>query len=290
MLTIGRPDLRLDPYPYVVKDGFVEQDLFDQLSAAFPSDELFKSNKKNEWGGGRINLVRGMPTFMDFIESSPPWRKFYDYMNSEAFVRLVVDLFGEHIVKLGGQLDTSNWAYSDYVEPLWRCGAAKKTAYEYYMQRFKVDSTRDKIFNLFQKDQLYTTFDLASADSGYHIPVHTDNRNKIAIMLLYFSDLGSSEYSGGDLIIHRHRTETDQRRFPRYPGEENTEGVLTLKPKKNLGIISLNCNNSYHSTTPFKTTGETRKFLYVAVAKRHVDNAWACEAVENRTADARGVA
>jgi hypothetical protein len=62
--------------------------------------------------------------------------------------------------------------------------------------------------------------------------------------------------------------------YARGPKEEDTEVVKRVKPHANAGIFQLNCNNSYHSTTPLRLENGYRRFLYVSVAQPYVNSAW----------------
>ncbi|MCW5599909.1 MAG: 2OG-Fe(II) oxygenase, partial [Nitrosomonas sp.] len=177
------------------------------------------------------------------------------------------------------------WKFTDYKEPLYLSASGSMTSMQYYLKKTRIDDALSALMRLLKNDELYITFDIAMAKTGYSVPVHTDNRYKLLALLIYFNDLKSEE--GGELLLHKHKSIQDSIYLPRYPGEENTEVVKRLLPKKNLGVIVLNCNSSYHSATPF-SSNEPRKFVYIGICKRYTKNLWVSKDSKNFHPDARG--
>ena len=112
---------------------------------------------------------------------------------------------------------------------------------------------------------LYVNFDISRSRGGYHIGPHTDNRNKLIIGLIYFNNVEELGGQGGELLLHRHKQDLPMSQYVRHPKESDVEIVKRVKPHANLGVFQLNCNNSYHGTTPLHLENGYRRFLYVSV-------------------------
>jgi len=288
MLNVDASDLKLDPFPHIVKPGLLDPSQFEALNRTFPGDQIF-GRQATEWGGGRANLVRGLPLFEEFVRDEPAWREFYGYINSRDFVASMVEVFGDAATARGARLDTGRWHFSEYREPLYLSAAGPMTRSQYYLKRSGLDKRVNAIRQSLSGDRLYVTFDIARSRSGYEIPVHCDNRYKFLFMLLYFNSVTDDGGSGGDLLLHRHTRALADADYPRYPGEAMTEAVARVTPAPNLGVIGLNCNNSYHSATSLDMPHGHRRFVYIGICKRFCGSMWISNPTAEHAADARGV-
>lgn len=274
MLLLTPADVQLQPFPHIVKEGILDEEAFSSLQREFPDDALFDENLRHEWGGGRINLVRGNPIFERFIKQSPAWDKLFHYVNSARFLDSMLELFGVHFASAGARYNHTDASFLDYVEPLEYSHGGHSPFLHRLAAKLHFRGIYDRIMRLLDSRSLYVTFDIARSRSGYRIPPHTDNRNKLIIGLIYFNDIEELGGVGGEFLIHRHKQKMPLNLYPRYPNEEETEVVKRLKPRANVGVFELNCNNSYHSTTPLRLEHGYRRFLYISVAQPYVGSAW----------------
>lgn len=80
-----------------MKDGFLEQGLFDRLRAEFPGDAYFHQDDAEPYAGGRIDLDFGMASFDAFTGKSPVWRDFLMHMRSRRYAEFLLDVFGARL-------------------------------------------------------------------------------------------------------------------------------------------------------------------------------------------------
>ena len=119
MIRITKHEIEAAPFPHAVKQGVLDESLFQALQEDFPSEEQFLRNQTQPFQGGRsnrINISRADAPFVELMATSDPWREFHDYMNSERYVRFILDLFADHLENLGARLDTENWRFDPFVE------------------------------------------------------------------------------------------------------------------------------------------------------------------------------
>jgi hypothetical protein len=268
LIRFDKSQVAIRPYPHASSDGVLDPRLFEALKADFPTDEIFLRNQTGSAEDGRmkrINLCRYHPEFADLIRGSEAWRTLYEYCNSPDYVAFVLDLFGGHVERCGAALDVRAWHFDSYAEhpPL--------SLAEKLMDRSGARRVVDRLRQLWRDDALCVNFDIAFGRAGYGTEVHTDNRNKLSAMLIYFNEPGGE---GGEFLIHEAVTAKSLAQCERYPRDAEVRTAKVVTPAPNRGVILLNCNNAYHSAAPIAGNPTPRRFLYVSINKRFVDNMW----------------
>lgn len=254
----GPEDVVAEPFPSVLKDGFLEPDLYARLKAEFPPAELMDQGVNARAGR---DLYRGDAYFEEFIAGSAAWREFYQYANSPAFISFVLDLFGTSMAESGCELDPQRCRFTDYVEPRegLRRPAGIRRPFDRFLHRMLPDV---------DPNELFVRFDLAKGGAGYHKKVHTDLPNRLITMLIFFCDADEIGLEGGELRIHEPRRKRAPEDYPRHPNEEDTRITARILPRDNLGLTFLCCNYSYHSVTAVTAHQAYRDFIYMSVASR----------------------
>ena len=260
--------VRRDPFPHLISDEMLEPVAFDALRREFPDTDIFEANRKHAFAEGRasrINLGRGDPLFDRFLSTSPAWRAFVDETNSPAFISRIYELFGDAFAGAESKLTSRTYTFHEHV-------TRPPTNIVYRAcNRFGIVRAFDRLRSALDSGKLCVEFDIAWARNGYATEAHTDNRNKLAAMLIYFGQTGGS---GGDFQMLKLKKPTPLGECKRYPGEDELEVVETLSPKPNRGLVFLNSNNSYHSVTPLTGSDRPRQFIYVSIASRYTAPIW----------------
>jgi hypothetical protein len=268
MIDFDKKALRLTPYPHLVSDQMLEPDLFAALQHEYPDDATFAANRKAPFAPGRasrINISRGDSIFDQFMSRSPAWRGFFGEVNSPAFVSRIVDLFSDVLASQGQAAPPAQWKFRNHVT------TPPPTLLRRAMKRLGATDRLDRIRAALDPGTLCVDFDIAWARSGYATEAHTDNRNKLAAMLIYFGETGGT---GGDFQVLKLRSPRPLAACPRYPRLEELEVVQTLHPAPNRGALFLNCNNAYHYVTPLVDNTRPRQFLYVSIGSRYTAPIW----------------
>ncbi|MEC9332039.1 MAG: hypothetical protein VX409_06340 [Verrucomicrobiota bacterium] len=249
-------------------DNFLSENLFKQLSDEFPTEEWFLKNKKQKTSGGRLDIFKGEPVFCEFLQQSKGWSKFFDSIDSQAFLELL-KIFGSSTINNGGEIYPKSAKLVEYNPIVKKFGLCRRV-----LQRAIRDS-RLRALSRFVKAKLnpeeyYFELNLGYAYPGYYVGPHTDNRHKWLVFIIYFDNFEGKE---GGLNILEERTPTRLREAKRYPKRDDLRIVKTIASKPNRFVSFINCNNSYHETVPW-TFGRTRRFLYASISKKHCESMW----------------
>ena len=265
LLTVRKQDLVVDPYPHLFKKPFIRPDFFARLKAEFPADDLFDRNSSVGGRAGR-DLYPGDRLYDEFLASSKPWREFADYIDSPAYVDLVLDLFGPHLAEYGCLADPSRIRYQHWIESREELAeGTSRISRIAFRVRNALGLHRDRHLD---PNDVFVRMDLAQAAVGYGKSIHCDRPNRLISMLIYFSDKDDIGMQGGDLRVHRHKERKPMERYERHPRDSVTEVVAEIEPAENLGGMFIGCNNSYHSATEILRTRGYRDFVYTSVASR----------------------
>lgn len=98
---VTRADVVLRPFPHVVVDGALEEDLYAQLTSAFPPSEAILDGRAVE-----SNAPYRMPAarLLSDARVTECWKEFARYHTSTAFFREVMSIFGDAIRELNPSL------------------------------------------------------------------------------------------------------------------------------------------------------------------------------------------
>jgi hypothetical protein len=262
MLTIAASDLTPKPFPFILKQPFIEPALYERLKAEFPSNDFFDRSVGPGSRSGR-DLYRGDAEFDAFMNTSDAWRSFYEYINSEEYMDLVLSMFGPYLKEFACDADPARAKFTTYWEPRenlepksFLARTAQKA--QRVLHREGEDAT----------NELYCRFDIEQGGRGYDKPVHCDRSNRLVSMVIYFCDADEIGMKGGELSIHEHKQQKPYREYERHPKPENVRTVKTLKARDNLGLLFLCSNNSYHSVTGITDLKSYRNFTYINLSSR----------------------
>jgi hypothetical protein len=268
MLNITSSDLVVKPYPHIHKEPFIEPSLYARLKAEYPADEIFDRFKGVAGRSGR-DLYRGDPDFDSFIKSSPAWRTFYEYVNSEHYLKLVLDIFGPHFAEFGCHVDPQKAHFSNYWEP--RENMLPKSLLQRTIKAAEgalgSAGGDDKV------NEIYCRFDIHQGGVGYGKDVHCDLPNRLVSMVIYFCDADEIKCDGGTLAIHEHTEKKPYTKYERHPKPEKAPIIKKIRPRNNMGLLFLCSNNSYHSVDGIKSQNGYRNFTYMNLSSR-ADKIW----------------
>lgn len=268
MLQVTRSDVTARPYPHVVKQGILPDELFARLRRDFPTETLFESQHDVSGSvGSRVgkgtgfDIYRGDQTYDALIAQSDAWREFDEYINSPAFVAKFNEVFGQDLDALGCSISVDPGAYErDDVEPRSVLTARDTIG----------DKVRHALHKLGGKSNastpLFTRLDIEKSMGGYAKPPHCDRKNRLCSLIVYFTDMEQEGIEGGELNIYAHKTKTDPASHERHPKEADLDLVATLTPRQNLGVFFPCSNNSYHGVNAVRTKGKARDFLYINIS------------------------
>lgn len=258
--TFRSGDIVPEPFPYIVKESFIDPDLYQRLKREYPGDEIFDQSSSIGARAGR-DLYWGDADYDSFISASPAWREFHDYMNSSKFVDLILNLFGDQLIRFQCYTDPNVAKFVNHVEPREELKSLSRIGRKVREIMIKLSAGK-------HANELAVRMDLGQAGIGYYKSIHCDRPNRLITMIVYFCDADELGAVGGDLMIHElinKESKKSYSEYQRHPKEEHTQVIATIRPKENLGIIFPCTNNSYHSVSRIETQKGYRNFIYCSV-------------------------
>lgn len=270
MLAITSADVVADPFPHVVKQGILPDDLFQALRAEFPSTGVFKDQKgahgtAGSRTGSGFDVYRGDAAFTDLTARSEAWRELADYINSQRFADTFLEVFTNHLDDIGLRVRIrESRVDSDYIEP-------RELLTETATLGDRVASLAYGLIDPFLRPKpisLFTRLDIHKSMGGYAKPPHCDRPNRLCSLIVYFTDAEAVGMEGGDLLVFKHNQKKPVHDYERHPRPENVTQVAQLRPKANLGVFFPCQNNSYHGVTEVLSKGIERDFLYINISGR----------------------
>jgi hypothetical protein len=232
MMRLSKTVFDYVPFPIGVLSDAIPTEKYIQLVDSFPKKELFKyiESLGNKYSLSEVNEPE---RYRNFINSTPVWKDFYDYVKSVDFIKSVILTLKENNLKLG---------------------------LENYPIKQKTDGVVSKVISkigdeLSKKPHLSSRFEFSmlSGNGGYLLP-HTDNPSKIITLVLTICKEGewNASYGGGTDI----NNPIDEKKYFNYLNEQlKFEEVSTLKTvefEPNQCMIFIKTFNSLHSVSPIK--------------------------------------
>ena len=236
------------------------------LKDEFPVDDYFDRNTTLGGRAGR-DLYPGDELYDELLRSSSAWREFSEFVDSQAYIDLTLDLFGEYLADFGCLAEADKIRYEHWIES--REVLAEKTSKASRM----VGKVKAAIGVSGKEDQanpnsMFVRMDIAQGEVGYEKVVHSDRPNRLTSMLIYFCDKQEIGMEGGDFRVHKHKEDKPIDDYERHPKATDTDIVASFEPKENFGGMFIGCNNSYHSATAVVRSNKYRNFVYSSVASR----------------------
>lgn len=230
ILQNARPeDLRLEPFPHIVIDNALNQELYRQLESEYP----FES--KIEGYSGYANNTRYQISAVDGLRGgrlSPLWKEFVSYHVSKEFLAEVKNIFTPAIAKYYPQLSVNG-----------DVGVRFRDA--------KADVWMDC-----QPGMNSPVTEVTSVKGP-----HLDNAHELYAALLYFRH-PEDKSQGGDLELYKYRGNDYRLYGQRFVESKYIEKVgdpVSYAP--NRLVLFLNTIDSVHAVTPRQMTNYTRRLV-----------------------------
>ena len=242
----SKADLRLDPFPHLMIENALDPEVFAELAASFPDDDLVVDGRtvKDTWFDyPACKVVKDQ-------RLSPMWRDFFSHHTSASFFAEVVDLAGDAVRKLYPDLES-------------RVGRP--------MNEFKVGrrpgGRGDPLApgaDVSMECQFYVNY--TRAPRTVRGP-HVDRPSELFAALLYFRQ-PEDDSTGANL-------EVCEAVKPIYPNERSikisqlpaevdaslVKTVRTGQYKANTLVLFLNSPKSLHAVSPRSPTPLTRRHI-----------------------------
>lgn len=232
-----------EPFPTIVIDNALPQDVYDRLAATYPDPERLTDEQRSR-NNHRFNLLTrdGVGQF-PFEEASDEWRAFTEENASTAFVERVYDLFPQFLTQTDGtkRVDVSRYG----PDLMSRIGVAPSVPLDEVSARVTIG------VNTPVREQ--------SSVRGAHM----DNLHKAYVALLYFRP-PEDDSTGGDLELFRWKDGAPQKPWSAKVPRDQVEVVTTVPYAANRLVLFLNTHNSLHGVSPRSVTPHWRRLVVVS--------------------------
>lgn len=260
---------------FIVIDNYLPDSFYKSLEndlQNFTSKSTLSNNLIVSDNNTRINYQNGDGEFEKLISESDSWKRlFKEYLSSNFFN----DIYDKNIELLRIKefdfpvkyIFKNN--FNDYkrfsLKLLDKVVRKLKffIGYNYFRYQF------NKVF--LKSYTIFPIINIAISKVGYEVPIHTDNRYKLFVGILYLSDLDLSD--GGSTIFHKSKVSNKIESYERTIPLNETEEIVRVNPQKNRLVLFLNSNDGYHSVNSLKKSKQ-RNFIYFSFAVKEKENIW----------------
>ncbi len=240
-------ELRRDPFPHVVVDGFFHAEVFAELRASFPStlsgvDGLRKAR----------SLYPGDLAYEHHLSRNRLWRELVEVVKTADFISYIREQFAEV------------WSEE-------RCRVDFRRARPVEFFESRPDKHRLKLPAIQHgRDALWSRLDLYQALPGYSLPVHLDHRRRVVSQLVYFD----AADEGGQLRLHRARADLNLlERLGLYRTPSSFSALRNRLPDTRAiravpnRMVMFPCTRgSWHSVTPLRKAGVPRQHIQIQLS------------------------
>lgn len=243
---IDRGDIRLDPFPHIVKENCLPSAYYRALSDAYPSDDLVVEldRRNREVLQNQRNDIGALKAFEHAFRLPAIWLEFISFHTSAAFYAQIVSLLAPEI----------------------------RAAYPRLEQRMgrRLEDCRSGVRFVPQLDTGEISLD---CQIGINTPVvqegsvrgvHTDSVEELVAGLLYFRR-EEDDAPGGDLTLHRWREGRDRLFTDKLAAPEDVEQVSTVPYRPNTLVMFINSDHSLHGVSPRGVTPHSRRLVNLVV-------------------------
>jgi len=179
-----------NPFTLFEMENFFDQEIYESLRDEFPDRSYFtKCYNYNE--GGKLCLDNKNPLFFEFIEQSKTWKLLYETFNSETTVKKFFNLFLPDLKKIPQRKNIKN------------IKLIKQWNLDYKSKIYK------RILKFTRTRSVKVLFEFSRMRNNCFIPPHSETKDKICALLIYFPDKNVSEFDKNRLGTNFYKRSKD---------------------------------------------------------------------------------
>jgi hypothetical protein len=241
VLSLDAMEFVYEPFPVGCAAGVFAPEVYRDLLANWPGKDLFEF--KAELGKKySLSEVNNPEAYHRFIQSSPPWRRFYEWTKSAAFIKNVLRVLSSQSIDLGLQSAPINTVH--HLSP--------------WSQQLRL-RVRKRLRRLTGHAGVLSTrfeYSMLPANGGCIKP-HTDTPAKLITLVLSMVDDGAWDASwGGGTAILRPKDATRNFNFMNRQMDFAECQVLRTFPfQPNQCVLFIKTFNSHHAVYPMTGHG-----------------------------------
>ncbi|QWD87312.1 hypothetical protein AOC06_01650 [Polynucleobacter paludilacus] len=222
-------------------------------------------SKDESYSGGRVDIPYGSEMYKRVYQKSLLLKRIQSELSK-----------AEYWNKSAEKLNVDSTDISDHF-PLEQASIRLRRNYQSLLIRLNGKMRRKGIsleipMRLF-KPKYEITINIGYALSGYYVPPHQDNRNKLIVGLIY---LGGSENQ--NLLLCK---TAERDKYPRILQNGDYEIFKRVQQMKGVAVMFVNQHNAYHATEQYKQK-EPKVFIYYSLAQKYVEHVFTKDEVKLR--------
>ena len=248
-----------DPFPYIIFDNFLDKHEIEELENCI-SHEIFSEVSDDKF---RHNINYSHPYFKKIKKKNLILKKFCKKIIKKKSFEFLLNIFNRDLreenffsnlekyhIYAGKNFNPKNLNYYDLF------------IFKIFNKFFKV---KNFIFKLLKIPSVRIDLEFAESWSGYNLPAHKDQVNKVFVGLLYLNTMKNEndKFISNLNLFKRH--DQKKKKISVKPSEEEIYKYSEVNVIKNKCIIFLNTPYAYHSVEEF-TSKTPRKFVYFSYA------------------------
>jgi hypothetical protein len=240
-LSLANAEFRYEPYPVGIARNVFRESTYAQLLDSWPATELFQY-KPDLGKKYSLSEVNNSGAYHTYLKCSPVWGRFYEWIKSQEFVRMVLGTLASQRIDLGLQAVpvSATHAFSTRLD---RLRAAARRRIRNWLGHAGVLRSRFE-------------FSMLPADGG-HIKPHTDHFTKLVTLVISMVRPGEWNAAwGGATAIERPKDITanfnHMNRQMEFADMQTLDGYA-FEP--NQCVLFVKTFNSHHSVHPMTGRG-----------------------------------
>lgn len=240
----GRAQIVRDPYPHLVVENILPQDVYDELEASFPSVEYVADGEEIE--NNRVYL-RTSDRILADPDLSSLWRDFVETNTQRAVFETMLGIWGEDIARCHPGIE------ANFGKPIEEFEIARRSG--------KGDSEANRLVDLVIDCQFGVNSPVRkpSAARGPHV----DRGAKLFSALLYFRDEADRSEGGEYELFRLRRGPFPQSRMKKVP-RRYVETVKRVPYRANSLVMWLNTPDAVHAVAPRTVTDFPRRYIAIS--------------------------
>lgn len=219
-------DNRLEPFPHVLQDQFIEPNDYAELCSSFPICPP-------STGPTGFSLYWGDEGYTRLLAEQPLWRALFRSFQSPEFIEWGRRQFATIWDEAGCEINLPEARYVSYRED-------------------RIDKERAALRKVeHEPHELWVRMDIHQGQIGYDRPVHVDHARRLVSMLIYMCDHTENQLVGGELVLHT---------------GYKSPAVTSIKPRHNLMVAFPCTAKSYHSVSKITSMAAPRNYIQVHIS------------------------
>lgn len=242
-----KSDLRTEPYPYIVVQNALDEDIYQELYKSYPSDQVMVENDYHNavsFDQAQENTryqLSAKCLYEGDVKIPAIWQEFVEYHTSQEFLNEVLDLFGDQMIKYYPKMQEK----------------VSTKSYRAGIRRHSDDSDKCDIAMDCQPG-----INTPLKEEGRVLGPHLDNSVELYAGLLYMKD-PEDKSSGGDLIVNSWTIPKPKFHGKSRVKDEHVCEVARVPYGPNTLAMFMNTINSVHAVSPRQPTEYSRKLVNI---------------------------